>query len=203
MRHPIVMVEGPEQCGKTYVARCVERDFGYRYCHLKKHRSYTDAQRGAFALAKKGPLVVDRHLWSDQVYGTVLRGGPENNVVQSEMWSWFMGVGGLLILCVPPDEQEALTRWNDSMTHQTEYYEPWQRVHITRMWYQLVFSGDYAEERIDWIRNRSRPTLACRTMESGGILRCYGRSSVAVYLVNHGRSSTINVLSGLLGLDPV
>jgi len=114
------------------------------------------------------------------------------------MWDWFLTRDVLLILCVPPSEREALDRWATSMFCQTVQYDVRLRTLITRLWYQLVFAGDYALAGQDFLRVDRKPVLATRAVESGGLLRAYPDNTALVYAAHHGRSSVLNILAGLL-----
>lgn len=77
--HPIIVLEGPDACGKTTWARTFLRETRARYIHLPLRRHMYDHQVMSLTLAAKWsletPVLIDRHWPSEQIYAGVYRGG--------------------------------------------------------------------------------------------------------------------------------
>ena len=136
----IVVIEGGEHCGKTWLARRIQARKGLRYAHLKQHADYTAAQEAALSLAETPPgVVIDRHLLSDQVYGPALRDGPFDDAAQTRMWGRLLESDFKLIVALPKHRLSAQVRWAKSMERQTVKVRHDDRVRITTMWYALTY----------------------------------------------------------------
>jgi len=87
MKARLIIVEGPDNCGKSTLAREMAKRIGCAYWRLTsgpglcEHEAMALYQRNALDNAKVNiqngmTVIMDRHWPSDVVYGTVLRGRP-------------------------------------------------------------------------------------------------------------------------------
>jgi hypothetical protein len=80
-RHPIIIIDGPDACGKTTWARAYCDRYNGRYIHLTLREKMLEHQAVSLHMACKWsadrPVVIDRHWISEQIYGGVYRGGTQ------------------------------------------------------------------------------------------------------------------------------
>lgn len=76
--NPIIIIEGPDGCGKTTWCKHYQATFGAKYMRLGLHKNLYAYQTmslvRAVHWAKKVPVLIDRHWPSEQIYGSVYRG---------------------------------------------------------------------------------------------------------------------------------
>lgn len=131
MRHPIIVVEGPDAVGKTTWAREYIRQTGARYLHLPLRRRMYEHQAMSLALAvkwsSKTPVLIDRHWPSEQLYGAAYRGG--SHLVREADWldrvMEKLGVTYLVGLLSSPTRVFESFRRSHSI--RSEMYEPDER----------------------------------------------------------------------------
>lgn len=81
VRHPIIVIEGPDGVGKTSLAEAIVKDIGGKVVHLtyrypnNMHQYHTAAMYHVIRAATKGPVVLDRWWASELVYANIYRGG--------------------------------------------------------------------------------------------------------------------------------
>ena len=103
----LVILEGVDGGGKTTLAGTLQTRLRMTYIHVTNPEPgesvfahHFDPIRGV-----KGNTVVDRLHWSDDVYGTVLRGGP--GLTDQEFGfidGYLASRAGVFVLCSPPLE---------------------------------------------------------------------------------------------------
>jgi len=83
MPYPIFVLEGPDNTGKSTLARTMCARMGAHYIHStyrwkgKMHLYHLSQFRRALKMAQTKPVVMDRWVPSELVYGNVFRNGPE------------------------------------------------------------------------------------------------------------------------------
>jgi len=93
MRPKIIIVEGPDNCGKTTLAKSIAYRLNATYWHMTAGKGLVDhdamalyqlnAIHNAIVNVEQGRTIVFDRLWpSDVVYGTALRGRPSTPVDQ-------------------------------------------------------------------------------------------------------------------------
>jgi thymidylate kinase len=108
MNPRLIILEGPDNCGKTTLAKILAAALGAVYWKmtagqgLTLHSAMELYQRNALDNAavniEHGQSVVfDRHWPSDQVYGAVLRDGPSCD--RHTMFNWCDQLGAIYIYC--------------------------------------------------------------------------------------------------------
>lgn len=81
VRHPIIVIEGPDGVGKTTLAEAIVKDIGGKVLHLtyrypdRMHQYHTAAMYHVIRAATQGPVVLDRWWASELAYASVYRGG--------------------------------------------------------------------------------------------------------------------------------
>lgn len=129
----LIIVEGPDNCGKSTLAQAIALSLGGVYWRmtsgqgLSEHTAMALYQRNALDNAeiniKAGKVVVfDRHWPSDQVYGTVLRGQPSCDSLQ--MYSRCKQMHTIYINCIRDNAIEEHEQAKDpDHPYDSEVYE--------------------------------------------------------------------------------
>lgn len=108
MKPSIIIVEGPDNCGKTHLSKALANRFNANYWHmtsgpgLDDHRAMARYQLDAWSNAKENlrngrTTVFDRFWPSDQVYGSILRDRPSLDFKM--MIELSIETGALFIFC--------------------------------------------------------------------------------------------------------
>lgn len=149
----IVLLEGPDGGGKTTLAKQLEA-FGFGYVHMSAPEPAD--QPLDYWFARLGhvcrPTVVDRMHWSEDVYGSLFRGG--SALSDRDRWmleGWLIAHGTVVVLCMPSLETilENMARDPDGMHHDPEMarrvYEMYNWPWSTEL---PVIKYDFTEEKI-------------------------------------------------------
>lgn len=135
----ILILDGPDCCGKTSLAEHLVSNYGAHYIHAtwspdieKRMGEYmTHIMWTAIDISQRQLVVVDRHWLSSLVYGDVYRTvDPELNHLYT-LWhdiclrfpSARNNVKCILLLCLPNDIESALFKFNDIKTRREEMYD--------------------------------------------------------------------------------
>lgn len=130
MNHPIIIVEGPDSCGKTTWCEQYQAAFGARYMHLALHKNLFAYQTvslvRAMHLAKTSPVLIDRHWPSEQIYGSVYRGSCLQK--EAEMLDRFCQRAGVFYVIAVSDRVDKMSEWHaKSSAERDEMFEPSQK----------------------------------------------------------------------------
>lgn len=129
--HPIIVIEGPDACGKTTLAETICRMWGGRYIHLSYSKDLLRLWRGSLTRAVKlsqfSPVVIDRHWPSEAVYAKVYRGGSllEAEAVRCDELMKKLGV--IYISCLLPTADQMIDAHLKSCLERDEMYAPDER----------------------------------------------------------------------------
>lgn len=118
----IIIIEGPDNCGKSTLAKQIADRYNANYWHMtsgpgleqKEAMSLyqRDALKNALVNLDSGrSTVFDRHWISDQVYGLELRNGPA--LPFEEMLQWSLKNDVLFIFCYREDAVQAHAQEKD------------------------------------------------------------------------------------------
>lgn len=137
----IIIIEGADAAGKTTLAKYLVEKHGARYIHLGIHKDIWTWQLAALRLAvkwsKKELVVVDRHWISEQIYGTVFRGGPAFDArCFDRVW---MRYAALTILCVPKDGKKHEAHFQSMRKARPEKFKSMKEV--ARYYRQLAYGN--------------------------------------------------------------
>lgn len=104
MRH--VIIEGADGCGKTELARHLEKAHGFAYHHTGPPPSDTeslfDYYRGVVDGRQETPTVYDRMFFGEVVYGPIFRAGSKISLFQlQKLRELFTALGGVTVLMLP------------------------------------------------------------------------------------------------------
>ena len=137
MTHGIIILEGPDGAGKTYLADKLReryhKDTGQEACYIHG-RAWKDVWRWHLGMLRRAAheaerrlVIVDRHWISECIYGTVLRSGPGYSVAgQRALHRQWLHLGALYVLCVPDPEfivsqHAALTLGREELVKKTQH----------------------------------------------------------------------------------
>lgn len=126
--HPIIIIEGPDACGKTTWCEAYKKLFGARYMHLALHENLFAYQVmslvRAVKLAENTPVLIDRHWPSEQIYGSVYR-GVGVLVEEAEWLDRVCGQLGIFYVLALGDSVDQMVEWHaESEKSRAEMYEP-------------------------------------------------------------------------------
>lgn len=163
-RGGVVILDGPDACGKTTLANTLLNGDDAGYLHLSYNPEWQDPNRDLwklqyFALVKAairlqmGKLtVIDRHWMSEQIYARVYRGGSTMNA-ESRQWDRVIQrLCGVYVICAPrPDS--AVARHAKTHDERSEMYKPSKQIDEVARRYRDLYYGnqaalcsDYAEQ---------------------------------------------------------
>lgn len=134
MNHPIIILDGPDGAGKTTWSNRYLALHGGRYLHntyRKPDRRMFMFQIASLMLAlkwsKEGPVIIDRHWPSEQIYAGVYRGGSG----LKDQAQWMSRVLSLLgvsyVVCIPSSVEVAVKNHARLSESREEMYEADER----------------------------------------------------------------------------
>lgn len=145
MKHPVIILEGPDGSGKTWVAKKLHQELGFRYLHegvpppgttsavLFSHYLSTLWK----ALRGDRPVVLDRHYLGELIYGPVMRqrsllSETQRRLIERLVFSH----GAKVVICEP----ELLTCRNNWLRKRRDYVPDMPKLSL--IW------GDYRRRRV-------------------------------------------------------
>jgi hypothetical protein len=109
IRHPIIIIEGPDAVGKTTLARSIKKLApDALYIHSRYHKDiwpyHAAALRRAVRHARIAPVIMDRHWPSECAYGRAFRAGPAARYNERALYRVLERYGACYVLAAPPVE---------------------------------------------------------------------------------------------------
>jgi len=102
-KNPLIIVEGPDACGKTTWAKAFRKRYGGRYFHMTLKKDMPKYQQESFDFAKRWasnvPVVIDRHWPSEVLYGRIYRGGTPHMEKAKHFGREFVRLGAVYVIC--------------------------------------------------------------------------------------------------------
>lgn len=130
VRHPIVVIEGPDGVGKTSLANAIVDDIGGKVVHLtyrypdRMHQYHTAAMNHVIRAAEKGPVVLDRWWVSELAYASVYRGGSKWPYMWRMLHRVAMRYGFYYVWCDAEQDLEKYNRrYNELRGKREEMYD--------------------------------------------------------------------------------
>lgn len=128
MNYPIIVVEGPDAVGKTTWAKEFRKRYGGRYLHLTLRDKLFAYQVGSLCLAlrwaERGPVIIDRHWPSEQIYAAAYRGGSPLSFETRLLNQAMNDLGIIYVLALLDTPEETIKAHEDAFTAREEMYEP-------------------------------------------------------------------------------
>lgn len=127
----IIILEGPDCCGKTTLGKYLEEHFGALYIHstwspeLDKRMAKYLAHSAdiAQAVSKNQLVVLDRHWITDLVYSDVFRGG--HNLYMSSIYNHtklLNDSNGMLVMCLPENSNNIISQFESKKVERNDLY---------------------------------------------------------------------------------
>ena len=154
MRPGLVILDGPDACGKTTLAKELLKGDMTGYVHLTYDKNWADPNltlwklqwtslvKAAIRLGQGKLTVIDRHWMSEQIYARVYRQG-SSLTAECRMWDRVVQrLCGVYVICAP--QVESATRRHAKMhDERSEMYEPSPSIQeIARKYLLLYFGND-------------------------------------------------------------
>lgn len=117
MSSRVIILEGPDGSGKTYLANALSQVYGYRIVKTDRpmpgenlFKTYTDALMEA--LRDHRPVVFDRHYLGESVYGPIMRGIDTLGDQGKALIERIVAARGVRLLICLPDFSQNLANWS-------------------------------------------------------------------------------------------
>lgn len=158
------ILEGPDAVGKSMLAHAILRTYGHsHYIHLRRHRRLVAWQWAALRRARRlmwdgKACVIDRHFWSEQIYGAVYRGKTNNDTAERAQWRIMRQSRRLTLVFALGSSPERATELHtaselvrDEMYHANPNIAStyWALVHGPERYAYVAQSGSLLEETIE------------------------------------------------------
>lgn len=156
----LIILEGPDACGKTTLARRLlgQDQDGYVHMHWPKEakdpaREMLMMHRVSLAKAeirlRQGKrTVIDRHWISNEIYGPIFRGGTMGLTISAEHWDQKIipALRGVYVICAPQPELavelHAIRGDESGKTYKTKLTSNIDRVAIQ---YRKLWTGGFSD----------------------------------------------------------
>lgn len=130
----VLIIDGPDSCGKTTLANKLIEKYGGTYIHLtyrfkdKMPLYHTAMLRKALRLAKNQLVIIDRLHISEHIYAKVFRGGSK--------WPWMLSAfNGFckehnipIIICIPETIERGVIWFEQTKKERFEMYNDMKEV---------------------------------------------------------------------------
>ena len=145
-----ILIEGPDSSGKTHLCKVLQEALKCEYIHYSYNDDdfeYADQIRQSFDfLAGHDNVIIDRHLISEYVYGSVVRDNPRiffdvDNDGGKDYINELLNAFDLIIFCLPMDKGVYLKNYVNCMKTKEEYisnvdvmskiYDKYQDIYLT------------------------------------------------------------------------
>lgn len=157
----LVILDGPDACGKTTLAKALLDGDEAGYVHLTYDPTWEDPNRTLwklqyFSLVKaairldQGKLtVIDRHWMSEQVYARVYRGGSDLTA-ESRQWDRVIQrLCGVYVICAPQPES-ATSRHHMMHEERSEMYPPSDDILAVARKFRKLYDGNWPGQVSDY-----------------------------------------------------
>lgn len=162
----IVILEGPDGCGKTTLAEHLVKKFNAEYIHLtwsedleKVMDEYQlEAIYAAKEISKEKLVIIDRHWLSEIVYSDVFRDGSSWNGLHQSLMYIIDEAKAINVVCFPENINDYHTHYEQLKTEREEMYDGTLDVYAM---YSALWSG---------LPNRTFKSPICdKIVETGGL----------------------------------
>lgn len=125
----IIILDGPDACGKTTLANKFIEKYGGTYIHLtyrfadKMPLYHMAMLRKALKLSKTQLVIIDRLHVSEYIYAKVYRGGSKWPWMLASFNSFCRELGIPIIICAPSTVERGVEWFNAAKTERPEMYD--------------------------------------------------------------------------------
>lgn len=141
----VIVLEGPDACGKTTLASAILTRHGGKYIHLTYRKNPTPWQFGSLRRASRyfqdQLVVIDRHWISEQVYSRVYRHGSSDDACARACYGWLKAIDAVYVLCCPENVESVVTRHKLTHLSGREMYKPDDRIRTIGLMYNHLWRG--------------------------------------------------------------
>jgi len=194
----VIVLEGPDACGKTTLSKTILERHGGRYIHLRYQKDKTQlynfgALRRALRFCQDQLVVIDRHWLSEEIYSAVYRNGDCDDGGARFSYGVLKALGAVYVMCLPSVESCVARH---AAMHQTgrELYEADNRIGQVAEYYHRCLWG-------------SSPSSSCNTWptklfidelaKTGGLVkRCQGK--VLLYDIDEDGKYLVDVVDAIV-----
>lgn len=128
-KHPIIVLEGGDGCGKTTLAEKLCDYVGGHYIHLTyrfrdgMYRYHGAALKMALLRAEHQPVVIDRWWPTELAYASAYRGGSKWPLMYRHLHRVALRHGVSYVFCLPEDRRHYLKHFDTLRTQREEMYD--------------------------------------------------------------------------------
>lgn len=128
-KHPIIVLEGGDGCGKTTLAERLCDYVGAHYMHLtyrfkdRMNCYHGGALKMALLRAEHQPVVIDRWWPSELAYANAYRGGSKWPLMYRHLHRVALRHGVSYVMCLPEDRDHYLKHFNRLKGEREEMYD--------------------------------------------------------------------------------
>ncbi len=145
MSHPIIILEGPDACGKTTLGKKFCELHRGRYMHMtlrkEMHLHQVAAITRAVKLAEHQPVIIDRHWPSEQIYAGVYRNGSHLSDEAAFVDRALAELGVFYVGCILSTPAQMVDAHRRSSSERPEMYEPDDRIFEVALGYLDWWEG--------------------------------------------------------------
>lgn len=162
----IIILEGPDGCGKTTLAEHLIEKFNVEYIHLtwsedleKVMDEYQiEALDAAKELSKEKLVIIDRHWLSEVVYSNVYRNGSQWNGLHQSLMYIINEAKAINVVCFPENINDYHAHYEQLKTEREEMYDNTLDVYAM---YCALWNGVY--------HNTFKSPICNKIVEQGGL----------------------------------
>lgn len=140
----IVVLEGSDATGKSSLARALLDDYGGRYVHNRVYKNpwlrHLASVRYALRHGRSQLVVLDRLWLSEQIYGSVFRGGPAYDLGARFLDHVLREAGAVNVLCVRADVGRHMAEFDRLREARAEAFDSMDLV--AKLYRDLVFGDE-------------------------------------------------------------
>lgn len=142
----VIVLEGPDGCGKTTLAKTIIERHGGKYMHITYRgenmgKWHLAALRRTIRYCQDQLVIIDRHWLSEQIYANIYRGGTKHDEAARASFGFLKALDAVYVFCLP-EIQTCVERHARLHLTGRELYEPDKRIGRVAKLYWSALRGD-------------------------------------------------------------